>query len=293
MNNTQVAHLWANKSRPSAKGSSFYFEGDTIYSYGPHFPIARHVNGVVLFTTGSYSVTTARHISITRQACSHLDVFHVENPRLDPSGKDVKGYAERIKQASLRAARARNPEIAIDDLERLVCEANNFCARFGFKARFAMPAGDQFEALKLKAKEAAQREKVERARVAEKQKQEEARAIAEWLAGERSSLPYSVGRVFLRVKHLDIDGGELKEGSATTWTRQLETSKGACVPLADAEKAFRFITRHRESGWHRNGDTFQVGEFQLDAVNAQGIVAGCHRIDWEEIERFAKVQGWI
>ena len=40
-----VAHLWANKSQDSAResGGRFYFVGDTIYSYGSHFPIARHV----------------------------------------------------------------------------------------------------------------------------------------------------------------------------------------------------------------------------------------------------------
>jgi len=39
-----VAHLWANKSQDSAResGGRFYFVGDTIYSYGAHFPSPRH-----------------------------------------------------------------------------------------------------------------------------------------------------------------------------------------------------------------------------------------------------------
>ena len=54
-----VAHAWANKTKPRLKGTNMYFEGDTIYSYGDHFPVARHVctdrnDNVVLFTTREY-----------------------------------------------------------------------------------------------------------------------------------------------------------------------------------------------------------------------------------------------
>lgn len=63
-----VAHLWAHQAQDSARiggRGNFYFEGDTIYSYGSHFPIARHVETkrgrAVLFTTRDYSVTTSGH----------------------------------------------------------------------------------------------------------------------------------------------------------------------------------------------------------------------------------------
>ncbi len=87
MNNREVAHLWANRSRQSAKGSHFYFEGDTIYSYGSHFPIARLFlhpvtqTWAVLFTSRDYSQTTSKHKSYTRSACSHLECFFVTDPR--------------------------------------------------------------------------------------------------------------------------------------------------------------------------------------------------------------------
>jgi len=72
----------------------------------------------------------------------------------------------------------------------------------------------------------------------------------------------------------------------------METSKGARVPLDEAQRAYRFAVIQRARGWHRNGETFKVGPYQLDAVNEQGVVAGCHRIAWDEIERFAKLQNW-
>lgn len=76
----EIPHLWAHGLPPSRKvrngTGNFYAIGDTIYSYGQHFPIARRVvlpaNGanaragevVYLLTTGKYSVTTAGHVSV-------------------------------------------------------------------------------------------------------------------------------------------------------------------------------------------------------------------------------------
>ena len=84
-----VAHLWAHKSQDAAHcpGNKFYFSGDTIYSYGSHFPIARHVTNkrgsAVLLTTRGYSATTAGHKAVVARACQHLTVFHVDHVTRD------------------------------------------------------------------------------------------------------------------------------------------------------------------------------------------------------------------
>lgn len=113
------------------------------------------------------------------------------------------------------------------------------------------------------------------AKVMSERERRVAAGIEKWLAGESVNLPHDIPCKLRAV-------GE-----------QLETSQGVLVPLADARTAFGFASARRVSGWHRNGETFAIGDFQLDAVNEAGIVAGCHRIAWQEIERFAKLQGWI
>jgi hypothetical protein len=61
MNNTQLAEQFAQK-KTEGKGSNLFIEGDTIYSYGHHFPIAQHLGAnVVVFNSDSYSSSTARH----------------------------------------------------------------------------------------------------------------------------------------------------------------------------------------------------------------------------------------
>ncbi len=276
MNNSQVAHLWANQSRQSAKGSSFYFEGSTIYSYGPHFPIARHYQGAVLMTTRGYSNTTAKHKSLTYRACHHLPVFHVLDPLKDPNQTDVTRYAQTIDAEVLRLSRART-YTDLAHLERLIEAANAFCVRFGFIDRFSVPPVETFVKAKRRSLELS---KAKRAANAEKTKrlaEERAQAIKDWLAGDSRSLSYQIEKVYLRTS---------KDGLS------METSKGATVPLQDAKRAFQFVIRHKETGWHRNGETFAIGDFHLDSVNDHGVIAGCHRVSWDEIERFATANNW-
>ena len=83
----EIPHLWAHRTQDEARNpqGNLYFSGDTIYSYGSHFPVARHVvseegERAVLFTTATYSVTTSSYCSAVRSAIpSGIPVFHVPN----------------------------------------------------------------------------------------------------------------------------------------------------------------------------------------------------------------------
>lgn len=87
-----LAHVWAQQNVGYGKSADgrMSFEGATIYSYGYHFPIARFVERkgrkCVLFTTQSYSVSTAKHIGHVRSALRGLavPVFKVHDVRDNP-----------------------------------------------------------------------------------------------------------------------------------------------------------------------------------------------------------------
>lgn len=73
MNNSMIAHLWANESQESANGSNFYFEGESIYSYGRHFEVGRIVRNkrgekAYLINDRYYSHTTSKHQYYVREA---------------------------------------------------------------------------------------------------------------------------------------------------------------------------------------------------------------------------------
>src|SRR5258706_3175037 len=122
----EIPHLWAHRTQDQARNrqGNLYFTCDTIYSYGSHFSIARHVTndaGVqgVLFTTATYSVTTSSHCSAVRSAIpSGIRVFHIPNVchgryngsdlTADDHASNLADYADRIEKHVVTYARARS-----------------------------------------------------------------------------------------------------------------------------------------------------------------------------------------
>ncbi len=74
-------------------GSRMFSDGETIYSYGRHFPIARlfehEGKAYALFTTRDYSVTTSGHKSHVAGAARRagIELIHSDNMRL---GADMR-----------------------------------------------------------------------------------------------------------------------------------------------------------------------------------------------------------
>jgi len=293
----EIPHLWAHRTQEEARNrqGNLYFTSDTIYSYGSHFPIARHVTNdagerAVLFTTATYSVTTSSHCSAVRSAIPlGIAVFHVPNVchgrysgselTADDHAGNLADYAERIEKYVITSARARSSyakEWNHDRAVRLRDEA------FAYRAFVGLPVpkipevpGLDSEALtairKREAKRAAEK--------AEQTKRERAEAIVhqqelitKWRAGQYSGCLYDVPAM------LRIGGNEVV------------TSRGARFPVSHAKRALAFVREVHESGqaYARNGRTIHLGPYALDRIEANGTVkAGCHVVSWQEIERIA------
>lgn len=213
-----VAHLWANKSQKHAKngGGCFYFEDETIFSFGAHFPIARHTEcrallsdnsgpekptrkvPCVLFTTDSRGPRTSKHMSDTRRAIAHgVKIFHV--PCLMVHGESETRHKENfqdfIKRAialvkSAEKARSRK-EGLLASARALVTDANEYAMSFGLRDRCNAEdvKGLADKALKAEKRETAKQERARKTREAEYQRVK-AQAVAlfpaflkEWQAG--------------------------------------------------------------------------------------------------------------
>lgn len=106
MNNSMIAHLWANEKQESAHGSNFYFEGESIYSYGRHFEVGRIVRNkrgekAYLINDTYYSSTTSKHQYYVREAIpTGSKVFSVGyNMSNTGNMAFVTGRLESIKDA--------------------------------------------------------------------------------------------------------------------------------------------------------------------------------------------------
>lgn len=109
----EVFRLWARQSQESAgeKGNRerSYFRGNTCYSYGSHFPIAKHVgDNNVLFTLQTNSVTTADHISHARSACSSAGLNVIYCYDIDSFGKSIQHWEGRIEDLFEQISNPKN-----------------------------------------------------------------------------------------------------------------------------------------------------------------------------------------
>lgn len=292
MNNRQVAHVWAQQSGKDANGSNFHSRGETIYSYGSHFPIARFDGlNVVLFVDHGYSNSTSKHINYTRQAVpSRCKVFHVNNPRASTKPEHIANFQEMKTQAlqlisTLPRLRSRKAE-TIDRINGIIAHANEYAAHYKIGKRIRLPgntaedlAALRTTALKAEEKAFTERKRKERERDA-KLYDEAKQVLADWLAG---------GRDFPQAKYLDGIQFRLIEEGAT-----IQSTLGAEFPADHARRAWPMLQRIKGAGepWQRNGQQIHLGHFQIDSIDEGGnIVAGCHRIKWAEVVRVAGLLG--
>jgi hypothetical protein len=98
--NKDIAHEWAeriaagrafNDDHGTNNNGTLYYIGDTIYSYGSHWPLATVVPGSspsnlprVFVNVGKYSMTTSHHLGAVRGAlatiCPNVRQIECEGP---------------------------------------------------------------------------------------------------------------------------------------------------------------------------------------------------------------------
>jgi len=276
----RIAHLWfhdhAAQEHARNEPNNFYFKGAVIYSYGDHFPIAVRLNGgQVLFTSRSYSVTTARHIARVRQAITPgTVVFYADDPL---ASYDAIGYEHAILVCKAREALAasKNRAQTVNNwraLKTVVANANAFAAFAPLRARYKLPTNaDELDELQREYVAGVEARRRERARVRVEPLSPERQAL--WREGRlpNSGLP-DAAPTMLRITGATV-----------------ETSKGAEFPLAHARKAAAYLGPRLASGeiFTANGRVIHLGVFAIDSLDECGTLrAGCHIVLKDELEHF-------
>ena len=118
--NQEVAEAWSRGQ--SAEGSNLFTDGITIWSYGYHFPIAKKVNGRILFNPTYYSSSTSKH------QCHVMRAIH-DSRRL-VFCRDIKSHItneEKVKGAvKERMAKIPNCRKEEDRVNDVLSELFNF-----------------------------------------------------------------------------------------------------------------------------------------------------------------------
>jgi len=307
MNNSNVAHAWANQTRESAKGSNFYFEGRSIYSYGAHFEIARIMkksdgssdSGLILLTTRAYSNTTSGHTYKTRGAIDEsvyrvltvprVDIrpqTQLEHVNIEAHDENVRYFLDEHERRRMAVIRAR---LAIDhkadllnelrDTARVYLDFFKVKSKDARKLRAVLLCTPFTDAERTKIEAARDRARFWQAQMDEAERRREreaaakaAEALPAWRRGENVCVLYLLD-VALRVS---ADG------------KRVETSHGAAVDLRAAHALYRSAHGKSSAPMPKEIDGFPIKE----AVYGQAWSIGCHVIPWSEVEALAVGLKW-
>lgn len=323
----QTIHVWAQQTQSEGRSANVYFEGAVLYSYGRHYPLGlittnKKGEKAAIINDAGYSATTAKHIGAARYAVNHYTRFSIPSTSAMQALVDAERYnkamgkdsynkriSEGLSEAIEHCINRYNSRLRSDTVKRkaatlekwkseTLAECDSYItvlewygvkmtakAKAAIKAITGKSPIEAREAAQKAAKiEAAKREKEYKRRAAEKAALV-AQAIPAWLDG---------------IEHISTNDGlrntrDLMREQETVYLRvkgdNIETSKGVTFPIRHAVKGFALIQTVMKAGeaWQRNGKTLHLGEYQVDTIFPNGDVkAGCHFVQYAQIERVAK-----
>jgi hypothetical protein len=297
VSSSEVAHLWANKIQDEARvqANNFYFNGDTIYSYGRHFPIAVHYKGVVLFTRDTYSNTTSKHIWEVRSAASHLTKIYCLKPEAAKSGNhspNIEYWLKQIEGEAKKLARARKPEIYFNNIEGIKAEMQAYLVYFKIKLNKEQATKIAFsnkaewiEASKKADKIAKAKDK----KIMELGAKVNAKRIELWKSN------VNVGDTFNSEEQQAYYHFQRRSEDNPTLLRiidnNIETSKGIKMPLDVAKRFYDWYAVKVSKGGCTDCNFKMLG-YEVTAANEDRLVVGCHDIPYSEIQYVANKIGW-
>lgn len=259
---SQVAHLWANQLQDEARNSgNFYFNGKTIYSYGSHFPIAKHVTNernenAVLFTKRGYSNTTSKHIAVSRQAANHFNIIKCDRPNATHE-ENFERWKIEAELSAAKLQKAKKPELYLNELAHIQSEVNKYAQFFGvdiptiLSTILSIQNKNEYNTYNEQKTAILEAERLKKEAELIKQHKKE---LAEWKKGKTSRLYVRIGTDYLRLNNE---------------SQRIETTQAVKIPLELGKRLFYSIKENRL----KVGD--KVLDFEVNEVGAQ-IKIGCH-----------------
>lgn len=300
LNPSDVAHYFANKVQSEGRTSSsnFYFNTDykgniSIFSYGSHFCIARHVENLqgqkaVTFTNRRYSNTTATQIATVRQACNHIDKIYC----YDPSSSTAENLEQWLKNVNsiigaINSAKQQRSKLkAFEQLESVKSEVNIYCEFWGLNLEtenkelfIALQSNDFTDLLKFKEQQD-EIQKEKRALMAIKALKEHKENLKKW-----RKFDGRYNRLYTRIEQVDY----LR---FNTSTNRVETSQGIEIPLRTAKDFYSKVLETVKTGKCTICGSDFMDKYEVKEISKDHVIVGCHNITIKEIQKLAKALNW-
>jgi hypothetical protein len=269
----QLAHVWSTQSQGYGRNAndSMFFEGDSIYSYGTHYKIARiyKLKGetVVAINNTGYSNTTDKHTSAVWGATTHLKQLYVSNP--DNFEGSLEVAANKIADEYANFFSSLKPwKDAVTYFLDKVTEHNALALRLGCSESLIALDAQSIGLMKehVAARNYANNESPEAKARFEKKKQAEAMYAAERkLKAQEALVEFHKGGAISHYLY------EIEPQQIRVKGNVVQTTGGAEVPLNEALLALPAVESGRAKG-------LKIGEFEVGEVKGDLVTVGCHTI---------------
>jgi len=296
-NNPELTHIWANQQQAQGKGSSMFFEDESIYSYGYHFKIAQIVEHnnkkAVLFNNKTYSNTTNKHQSLVKRAIpSQYPVFNVNSfpdtmPLTMMHSNNLISYLNNAEETQQKLVKATKSKEAYVNLINVYLNSFcNYCEFYELKdlsiftlaklqglsiqERFLNITNFVFEYTNSESYINWQHKRVEKERIAFEKALSDAADKIQHFRDFKVSTVWGIGTNLLRFN---------KE------TEQIETSGGVKMPKNIFFDAYqRLKSNTLLIGQH-------IGQYRFNGLENDTLLVGCHKIPVNEVENLVLMLG--
>ena len=274
---SQIAHLWANQHQSEARNSSrnLFFNNDTIYSYGHHFPIGKHVKNnageyATLFTLRTYSKTTAGHISIVHQAARHKNLIYCYFPNIYEHSANFEQWQKNILNEAKKLERAKKPHLYLTKIEHLSNQVNKYAEFFSLDIPLTLQSAmnikdkTQYKAFEEKRQELIkQEEKIKAKKIKEAHRKE----LKKFLNFEVNRIYSDIKKDFLRLN---------------TELNIIETSQGVKIQISEAQALYLAL----KNDIAKVSD--KISHYSINYLDNKIVKIGCHNFDKKYLLTFGK-----
>lgn len=295
-NSSEVAHVWASRSLDYGNNGTYngnmFFEGDTIYSYGHHFPIAKFhkmPNGkeVILFDNSNYSSTTSKHQGDVRWAIPDQYKVIILPSRLwfnYKAGRDY--YIDIIKGMLDLSSRAREYAMMyLRNASGYVKTLHDWGKLYRRHPRYIFSKDEK--AIAYRAKEQLRnstKREIAREVKAEAKRQEQLKFLNEECGGDVKAYWRKYGKLPTGYNAYTY----LLDTLCHVVGDEVITSRNARVPIEHAKRILPIVKMcHDKNRPLEMSDKHpvRIGYYNVEYISAEGdIKIGCHTIKWQEIE---------
>lgn len=275
----EAVHIYANDPYREGRASSVTFKDGVLFSYNTaisHHVINEKGESAFIVNRQSYSNTTSKQQGQLAYALNHQKTIPLRFISYDTQSLNandlskmrlIELYEKEAQRLLIKASKAR---LKGDDYRAAAYHTlNELKAYFDFFG-IDYDIGDiaMHEAIAIENDKIAK--ELEKKRTAERiayQKE----ALEKWRNGE------NVNNYF-EITALRLNG------------ENVETTKGAKVPIEHAIKLWPLINRLHEKGetYHANGHSIHLGHYTVNSFEKDILTVGCHKIPFSELSAIAE-----